>query len=57
MGVSKMKYDESYWSADDRCLNTGQPSLPKLPVEPLFQLDNPVPQSAEEPSNEGRSRY
>lgn len=33
-------------------LTTGQPSLPKLPVQPLFQLDNPVPQSAEEPSNE-----
>jgi hypothetical protein len=33
-------------------LTTGQPSLPKLPVEPLFQLDNPVPQSAEEPSDE-----
>jgi peptidoglycan hydrolase-like protein with peptidoglycan-binding domain len=33
-------------------LTTGQPSLPKLPVQPLFQLDNPVPQSEEEPSNE-----
>lgn len=33
-------------------LTTGQPSLPKLPVQPLFQTDNPVQQSTEERSNE-----
>jgi hypothetical protein len=32
-------------------LTTGQPSLPKLPVQPLFQTDNPVQQSTQERSN------
>lgn len=33
-------------------LTTGQPSLPKLPVQPLFQSDKPVQQSTEERSND-----
>ncbi|GAX45109.1 peptidoglycan-binding domain 1 [Tolypothrix sp. NIES-4075] len=33
-------------------LTTGQPSLPKLPVQPLFQSDKPVQQSIEERSND-----
>jgi len=32
-------------------LTTGQPSLPKLPVQPLFQSDKSVQQSTEERSN------
>jgi murein L,D-transpeptidase YcbB/YkuD len=33
-------------------LTTGQPSLPKLPVQPPFQLDKPMQQSTEERSND-----
>ncbi len=33
-------------------LTTGQPSLPKLPVQPPFQSDKPVQQSTEERSND-----
>lgn len=33
-------------------LTTGQPSLPKLPVQPLFQSDKPVQQPTEERSND-----
>ena len=32
-------------------LTTGQPSLPKLPVQPLFKSDKPVQQPTEERSN------
>ncbi len=33
-------------------LTTGQPSLPKLPIQPPFQSDKPIQQSTEERSND-----